>query len=75
MYKCQMGGVYKCSERGDNMGDPFKTVGGFSQRGQPPHAVYVIVTKFSQRGQPLVTMGEPHFLLVEYPLPTHLIYK
>ena len=63
------------SEGGTTWGDPLKTTGGFSQRGQPPPEIYVIVTKFSQRGQPFVTMGPPQFFPGEIPPPTHLIYK
>ena len=57
------GGYVQMFREGITWGDPFKTTGGFSQRGQPPPAVYVIVTKFSQRGQPFVTMGPPQFNL------------
>ena len=57
------------SEGGTTWGDPLKTTGGFSQRGQPPPEIYVIVTKFSQRGQPFVTMGPPQFFPGEIPPP------
>ena len=63
------GGYVQMFREGITWGDPFKTAEGFSQRGQPPPAVYVIVTKFSQRGQPLVTMGQPQFFTGGIPPP------